>query len=94
MSLRRTFWRYAYRRYQIRKPSVLRERLAFGVAIFFALIYAIAFWNDFERNLEVLPGVIGFVVLPLALAVAHRRIRLERAKGRDALYRKLLASSD
>ena len=90
MNWRRAFWRYAHRRYQLRKPSVLWERLAFGVAMFFGFIYAVAFWNDFEGNLEVIPGVIGFVVLPLALAIAHRRIRLERAKGGDTLYRKLL----
>lgn len=90
MNWRRAFWRYAYRRYQIRKPSVAWERLAFGVAMFFGFIYAVAFWNDFQANLDVIPGVIGFVALPLALAIAHRRIRLERAKGGDALYRKML----
>lgn len=70
----RAFWRYAHRRYQIRKPSLLRERLAFGVAGFFGFIYAVAFWHDFEGNLEVIPGVLALVVLPLFLAIAHRRI--------------------
>lgn len=92
MNWTRAFWRYAHRRYQIRKPSLLRERLAFGLAGFFGFIYAVAFWHDFEGNLEVIPGVLALVVLPLFLAIAHRRIRLERAKGGDALYRKMLAA--
>lgn len=91
MNFRRVFWRYAYRRYQIRKPSFVREQLAFGVAMFFGIVYAIAFWQDFEANLQVIPGVIVFVVLPIVLAIAHRRIRIERAKSGDALYRKMLA---
>ena len=93
MNWTRGFWRFAHRRYQIRKPSVVRERLAFGIAAFFGFIYAIAFWHDFEGNLEVIPGVVGFVALPLFLAISHRRIRLERAKGADALYRKMLATN-
>jgi hypothetical protein len=93
VGLRRLFWRYAHRRYQTRKPSVAWETIGFGAAIFFGFVYAVAFWQDFRSNLEVIPGVILFVVMPLALAIAHRRVRLERAKGRDALYRKLLATN-
>ena len=59
--------------------------------MFFGIAYAFAFWRDFEANLEVIPGFIGFVILPIALAIAHRRIRLVHAKGGDALYRKMLA---
>lgn len=94
MNLKRSFWRIAYRRYQIRRPSIMKERLAFGISMFFGVVYAIAFWRDFRGNLEVIPGVMGLVVLPLLLALAHRRIRLEYASGgRDALYRKMLASN-
>ncbi|MBL0769869.1 hypothetical protein JI743_13745 [Sphingopyxis sp. DHUNG17] len=94
MDLRRSFWRFAYLRYQFRSPSISRERLAFGISIFFGFVYATAFWHDFRGNLEVIPGVIGLVVVPLLIAFAHRRIRLEYASGgRGALYRKMLASN-
>ena len=33
-----------------------------------------------------------FAALPLSFALFHRRIRIERAKGPDALYRKMLAT--
>ena len=67
--------------------------LGFGVSIFFGFIYSVAFWSDFKGNLGVIPGVIVLVVLPLAFALTHRRIRLERAKSQDALYRKMLATN-
>lgn len=93
MSFRRTFWRFAHRRYQMRQPSVVWEVLGFGTAAFFSCIYAIAFLKDFEGQIRTAPGLILFVILPLTFAVAHRRIRLERKKGSDALYRKMLATN-
>lgn len=91
MNLKQRFWRFAYVRYQTRRPSHMRERLAFGISIYFGLVYAFAFWRNFEENLKVIPGVIGLALLPLGLALSHRRIRLEHAKGVNALYRKMLS---
>ena len=69
---------------------MLNEVLAFGFSAFFGFVYAVAFWRNSASILQVWPGVIGLVGLPLLLAIAHRTVRLERSKGADALYRKCL----
>jgi len=90
---RQAFWRFAYKRYRGRRPSRLFELLLFSWATLFLAAYGGALIADFRYGLGfVIPGL--FVVgLPLTFGLMHRRIRLERAKGPDALYRKRLATT-
>ncbi|XUU59441.1 hypothetical protein ACRAQ6_07560 [Erythrobacter sp. HA6-11] len=88
MKLKAAFWRFAHNRYHQRKPTGLVEGLGFFCAAFWGLIYLAALFVDFWRTLPFLPGALLFVAIPLAFALARRTIRLERAKGPDALYRK------
>lgn len=92
MNWSRAFWRYAHRRYQIRKPSLLRERLAFGVAGFFGFIYAVAFWHDFEGNLEVIPGVLALVCVALISRDSAPTHSLGTCQGRRRTLQKNVGS--
>ena len=92
MSIRGAFWRFAHKRYQRRKPSKRFEVLMFGWGAFWFLIYAISFFSDWVRVSNV-AGALVFAGLPLLIGALHRRIRLERASGPDALYRKRLAAN-
>ena len=88
--LREHFWRFAYKRYRGRTPSRLFESALFTWAAFFFAVYGGGLIADFEYGRAfIIPGIIA-VGLPLMLALIHRRVRLERAKGPDALYRKQL----
>jgi hypothetical protein len=88
VKLKRSFWRFAHRRYQIAKPGVLAEVAAFVWFGFFASVYAGAILAGWRAGfLQALVGLV-LTVTPFAIGMAHRRIRIERAKGPDALYRK------
>ncbi|WP_374414417.1 hypothetical protein [Novosphingobium colocasiae] len=89
MEFQRTFWKYAHRRYQTRKLSVLPE-LAMGTwALFFVLIYAAAFMAGWYPTLVEAAVALCLIGLPMGYSILHWRIRKEKAKGADALYRKL-----
>ena len=91
MSLQRTFWQYAHRRYQTRVPSILSE-LAMGVwGFFFVLVYAGAISAGWEPTLTEAAIALFLIGLPVAFCTLHWRIRKEKAKGAVALYRKLVA---
>lgn len=85
------FWRLAYRCYASRVPSRKFEVFALGFGALFAAMYALAvFLNPTVSN--ALRLVVAIIVV--AVGLAHRRVRLERQKSPDALYRKTLATTD
>jgi len=70
--------------------------LGFEIVLFmwgglFLVAFLASFITDWLRTTNNL-GAIIFAALPLSFALLHRRIRIERAKGPDALYRKMLAT--
>ena len=84
------FWWLAYRLYARRKPSTLFELFAIGGVGTIALLYAVAvFINPTQAN------AVRLVVAMLIVVVgfAHRRVRLERLKGPQALYAKAVADA-
>jgi hypothetical protein len=82
------FWRLAYRLYARRKPSIFFELFAIGGVGIIALLYAVAvFINPTPANVVRLLVATPVVVIGLA----HRRVRLERLKGPQALYTKAMA---
>lgn len=86
--MKAAFWRFAHMRYQGRKPMLLTDIAAFTWFTFFALVYGCAVLAGWKPGIpEALVGTV-LVGLPLVGGVLHRRIRLEAAKGPDALYRK------
>ena len=91
--MRAAFWRFAHQHYQSRKPLILVDVAAFTWFAFFAVVYGAALLAGWLPNfIGVLVGLL-LVGGPLALGVLHRRIRIEAAKGPDALYRKRLLTS-
>jgi hypothetical protein len=83
------FWRLAYRLYARRKPSTFFELFAIGGVGIMALLYAVAVsLNPTSAN------AVRLVVAMLIVAVgfAHRRVRIERLKGPQALYAKAMAA--
>lgn len=81
------FWRLAYRLYARRKPSAFFELFTIGGVGIMALLYAVAvFINPTPAN------AVRLVVAMLIVVVgcAHRRVRLERLKGPQALYAKAM----
>ncbi len=87
MNLRGVFWRFAHKRYHVRKPSIGFEIALFVWGGIFLVSFFTSFVTDWVRVTNV-AGAIIFVFFPLTIAFLHRRIRLERAKGPEALYRK------
>ena len=92
MSLQGPFWRFAHQRYQTRKPSRLFEIACLLWGLFWLIVFATSvIWASV--------GIVGFLMMlvfsagPIAIALLHRRIRLVRENGSDALYRKRLASN-
>jgi len=91
MGLQRTFWRYAHRHYQTRALSILSE-LAMGVwGFLFVLVYAGAIVAGWEPTLAEAAVALFLIGLPIGFCILHWRIRKEKMKGADALYRKLVA---
>ncbi|WP_419809193.1 hypothetical protein [Sphingomonas sp.] len=81
------FWRLAYKLYARRNPSIWFELLAIGFVGFMALIYAYAVSvNPITGNIIRLL----VAVLIVSIGFAHRRVRLERAKGAEALSAKAM----
>jgi hypothetical protein len=91
--MKAAFWRFAHMRYQGRKPMLLTDIAAFTWFTFFALVYGCAVLAGWKPGIE--EAIVGTVLvgLPLVVGVLHRRIRLEAAKGPDALYRKRIEAS-
>lgn len=79
------FWRLAYRLYARREPSIRFELFTIGFAGFMTLIYAYAVSGN-----PTIGNAIRLLVATLIVGVgfAHRRVRIERAKGPQALYAK------
>lgn len=91
--MKASFWRFAYRRYQSRTLSRLTDFAALTWALFFVLFYGAALLTGWRPSAsEAMLGVV-LIGTPLTLGFVHRRIRLEAAKGPDALYRKMVATS-
>jgi hypothetical protein len=91
--MRAAFWRFAHKRYQIRKPLLLVDVAAFSWFAFFALIYGAALLAGWVP--DVMEALVGLLLVggPLMLGVLHLRIRIEAAKSLDALYRKRLQTN-
>ncbi len=94
MSLSAAFWRFAHERYQTRKPSLAFEFLCFGWASFWALALTAGAVTGIGPFAGYLVFAIPWVGVPMALAIAHRTIRLEKRKGDDALFRKRLRAEN
>jgi len=92
LSVKAAFWRFAHRRYQIRKPSILAEAALFVWGGLWNVVFVASFVSDWVRVTNYI-GTVIFAGLPLAMGFMHRRIRIERAKGTDALYRKRISST-
>ena len=81
------FWRVAYRFYARRNPSIRFELFTIGFVGFMAFIYAYAVsvnpttGNAIRLLVAMMIVVVGF---------AHRPVRLEYAKGPQALYVKAM----
>jgi len=87
------FWRLAHSHYQTKRPLLLAQVALFVWFTFFALAYGSAMLAGWLPSMiETVVGVM-LVVGPLVLGLLHRRIRIEVAKGPDALYRKRIASN-
>ena len=86
--MRSKFWRWAYKRYNRRKPSRKFETFAIWFCGFMAVMYLAALvqmpTTGNAIRLLVATSIVG-------LGLAHRRIRLERQKGPNALYKKMVA---
>ncbi|OPH84273.1 hypothetical protein [Nitrobacter vulgaris] len=75
------------------KPLLLAEVPLFAWFTFFALVYGSAMLARWlPTMIKTVLGVM-LVVGPLALALLRRHIRIEAAKGPDALYRKRIAAN-
>lgn len=88
--MRTTFWRFAHKRYQIKASVLLAEIAAFMWAIFFILVYGAALLVDWRPDTGEAIASVFLIGTPPVFGVLHRRIRVEAAKGPDALYRKRL----
>jgi hypothetical protein len=83
------FWQLAYKLYAVRSPSTGFELFAVGFGAFLVAAYILsAFLNPTMPNALRLVVAIALVIVGLA----HRRIRLERKKGSNALYEKMLSA--
>jgi hypothetical protein len=81
MNFRGAFWRFAHKRYQIRKPNLSWEITAYMWLVIAIPTYVFPLATDLDRYWKyLLPGIVA-IGMPLVLALLHRRIRLERAKG-------------
>jgi ACR3 family arsenite efflux pump ArsB len=92
MNVRGAFWRFAHWRYHPRRPSRVVEITLFTWGCFFAAAFLVSFVTDWAKVTNYV-GAVFFVGVPLSIGFLHRRIRLERSKGNDALYRKRLATN-
>ena len=90
MKVRAAFWRFAHWRYNSRKPQLVTELACFTWSGFWSLVYVTGFIADTRQILGYLPFGSVVIGLPLAVGLLHRRIRLERLKGDNALYLKWL----
>jgi hypothetical protein len=82
------FWRLAFRLYNQRKPSLMFEAVAIGFGSLFAFMYLLAVYLNpvISNGLRLLVAV-----CIMAFGIAHRRVRLEREKGPNALHQKMLS---
>ena len=91
--MKAAFWRFAHSHYHSRPLSSLTDFAALTWALFFVLVYGAALLAGWGPSVtEALVGVV-LIGAPLTFGFVHRRIRLEAAKGPDALYRKRVSTS-
>lgn len=86
--LKALFWRIAHARYNGRSPSRFFEVTWYCYAGIFAFGWAFALVTNWSANQHHLLRAALMVAIPLLIGLAMRRIRVEREKGNDALYRK------
>ena len=83
------FWHLAYKLYAVRNPSTGFELFAVGFSAFLVAAYIITvFLNPTVPNAVRLIVAIALVLIGLA----HRQVRLEKTKGGNALYEKMLST--
>lgn len=89
--MNRWFWRLAFKLYAARQPSIRFEVFAIGFGAFLVVMYLVAVIQN-----PTLPNSIRLFIAAIIVVVglAHRRVRLERQSGPNALYRKMLATND
>lgn len=85
------FWRLAFKLYAARKPSIRFEVFSIGFGAFMTAMYVVALLLNptFLNSVRLFVAVIIVIV-----GLAHRRVRRERQKGSNALYRKTLTTND
>ncbi|WP_395391031.1 hypothetical protein WBP07_10710 [Novosphingobium sp. BL-8A] len=93
MGFQRIFWKYAHRRYQARTLSILPELAVGSWGLFFVFVYAGAFVAGWYPTLVEAAVALFLTGFPVGYCILHWRIRKEKAKGADALYRKLVSVS-
>lgn len=86
--MKAAFWRLAFKLYSRRKPSRGFELFALWGVGAMAALYAYAL-TDTPSLANGLRLVIALLIV--AIGLAHRRVRLEREKGPNALYAKAFA---
>ena len=84
--MRGKFWRWAYKRYNRRKPSRRVEAFAIWFCGFMAVMYLAALVQMPTTGNAIRLFVATLLV---GLGFASRRIRLEHQKGPNALYQKM-----
>ncbi len=83
------FWHLAYKLYAVRTPSIGFELFAVWFGTFLVAAYILAvFLNPTAPNGVRLIAAAALVLVGLA----HRRVRLEKNKGSNALHDKMLAA--
>ena len=90
-ALKGLFWRWAHAWFHYRDPSRFWEFLWYCWSAIFGLAWAFALVTNWSANTDELAQPFKaalFVTVPLCIGLALRRIRNEKAKGGDALYRK------
>jgi hypothetical protein len=90
-SFKAFFWRVAHSRYNGQNPSKFWERSWYCYAGMFAFTWSFALVTNWDANRDKLLNATVIVGVPLSIGLAMRRIRQERAKGSDALYRKRIS---
>ncbi|WP_342249406.1 hypothetical protein [Sphingomonas sp. OTU376] len=91
--MKAAFWRFAHSRYHSRPISRLTDFAALTWAFLFVFVYSAALLAGWRPSVP--ETMIGLILIgaPLMFGIVHRRIRLEAAKGPDALYRKRVEAS-
>jgi hypothetical protein len=86
--IRAAFWKFAHRRYHARPMSIAMEYSIAAWVVTIIAAFGIFLFLDFDHAFRYLVLGVVLAVVPSAIALLHRVIRLEKAKSRHALLNK------